>query len=252
MHLAINRIGRINKGEDNLVSMEEVHAYLEQESRIEKIKESNSPLDLLRYQSLRLKTILILAITLCIGIIYYAYSTAEDNYGFNPQLNQFLIGFSELMALPFSTAFAPTLPRKSAGLAFFLCSGLLSVGVWLVEVPSNCEYCPRVFWQMGLVMVSRFTFILGYSLFMLLLNESYPVSVKSIALFMNGIVISGSFVVAQILFTFDRVMGVHPFLLLALFYLMIVVMYIPLAETLEVRMPNYVEEVEGQMRKEDD
>ena len=122
--------------------MEEVQAYLEQEKKAEKIKESNSPLDLLRYGSLRLKTILLMTITLCYGIIYYAYSVAEDNYGFNPQLNQFLIGFSELVSLPFIIAFAPTLPRKSAGLALFLCSGLLSVGVWLVDVPSNCEYCP--------------------------------------------------------------------------------------------------------------
>ena len=116
MHRALNRIGRINKGEDNLVSMEEVQAYLEQEKKAEKIKESNSSLDLLRYGSLRLKTILLMTITLCYGIIYYAYSVAEDNYGFNPQLNQFLIGFSELVSLPFIIAFAPNLTRKSADL----------------------------------------------------------------------------------------------------------------------------------------
>ena len=103
---------------------------------------------------------------------------------------------------------------------------------------------------MGLVMVARFTFILGYTLSLIMINESYPVSVKSIALFMNGIAVSISFVVAQILFTLERVIGIHPFALIALFCLIIVLMHLPLEETLGVPVPNHVEEVEEKMKED--
>ena len=68
--------------------------FLERESQVAKVKESNSPLDLFRYPSLRCKTIALLFITLFVYANYYAYSVAQGLYGFDPKLNQILIGCS--------------------------------------------------------------------------------------------------------------------------------------------------------------
>ena len=46
---SLNRIGRINKGEDNLVSEAEIQEYLQQEEEREKVKESVSILDICRH-----------------------------------------------------------------------------------------------------------------------------------------------------------------------------------------------------------
>ena len=67
--------------------------FLEREREVEKVKESNSPLDLF-CPSLRCKTIAFVLITLFIDLNYYSYSIAEGLYGFNPKLNQILIACS--------------------------------------------------------------------------------------------------------------------------------------------------------------
>ena len=46
---SLNRIGRINKGENNLVSEAEIEEYLQQEEEREKVKESVSILDICRH-----------------------------------------------------------------------------------------------------------------------------------------------------------------------------------------------------------
>ena len=88
----LNRIGNINKGEPNLVTEEEVRDYLHRQSEVEQVKESASALDLFRYPSLRFQSVIILLLTLLLTLLFYGYGVTVNIYGFNPRLNQTLLG----------------------------------------------------------------------------------------------------------------------------------------------------------------
>ena len=80
---ALNRIGKINKGQSNIVSREEIEEYLREERKREEIKESTNPIDLFRYPSLRLTTICFIFIELIINLIYLANGFLLTLVGFN-------------------------------------------------------------------------------------------------------------------------------------------------------------------------
>ena len=65
-------------------------------------------------------------------------------------------------------------------LAFFC--GMVCVGIVLIKVPASCENCPAIFWQMGLVLITRCLFIFLYSLYTNMAAECYPVKAMDLTI----------------------------------------------------------------------
>lgn len=100
-----------------------------------------TPYDLLRYKSLRRA-----AITLSIGyfsvnFIYYGLSSTTDKIGYNPILNGVLLGIGSLIGIPVSFLMANRTPRRGYEIFYNLFSGVCSLIIFFIKVPTNCEFC---------------------------------------------------------------------------------------------------------------
>ena len=135
---ALNKIGRINTGEDNIISEREIEEYLEEASNMHQIKESTNPLDLFRYPSIRKETIAFMFMELLIQMNYLSAGVIVDKFGFSPSLNLILLYCAEYASLPFLIAFSSKVKRKLFGILVISLSTLLSFITVTVEVPPNC------------------------------------------------------------------------------------------------------------------
>ena len=152
---SLNRIGRINKGEDNLVSEAEIEEYLQQEEERERVKESAAVLDMCRYRSLRIPSLVLCGFAFLMSIVYFSHSSIIAAIGFNPTLNQFLMNISELACLPLILFVFSSCARKVNLLLFVFLGTAFSLTSVFVKVPANCENCVAVLVQVGLAMLTR-------------------------------------------------------------------------------------------------
>ena len=186
---SLNRIGKINTGEDNLVSEEEIVVLLEEEAKIEKIQEHTNPLDLFRYPSLRVKSIAFTVYAFLISIAYFAQSMNIDKIGFNPTLNQLLMNIAELLHVPILLLTVSIVRRQISGFVTMSVCCFLSLATYFLLVPSNCELCLEVYIQMGLILVARLFLLYQYTIGIMNFESFYPLSIHSVALGLHGVIL---------------------------------------------------------------
>ena len=247
----LNRIGRINKGEDGLVAIEEIEEYMERQKQIEDGKESTSVLDLCRYASLRKVFIPYALLGFFTELVYFAYSTMIDYIGFGAALNQILITSIEILAFPLLVLLSNRVPRKKSALIIFSANLVLFIGLYILKIPFNCHNCLEVYVQMGLLLATRLLFVFQIAIFSLSGVELFPVSVRSIAYGLVGLVGALGDFLSQVLFLGAYELGINPFLMLAGVFVLMIWCYVFLPETLGVNSRDQVEEVVDEKRRND-
>ena len=151
------------------------------------MKEINNPFDLFKYSSIRKESISFLFTNFLINLIALSNGVIVGIIGFNATLNQTLINISELLSLPFLILLIPNIRRKKSG---FIATSICSISSFLtifIHVPSNCENCSSAFFQMMLILITRFLFYFQICVFQVSQTEFYPVSIRSIGIGAGGI-----------------------------------------------------------------
>lgn len=176
-------------------------------------------------------------------MIYLAYSTMIDVIGFNPTTNQMLITSVEFVAFPLLIVLSNNVPRRSSALILFSISAVICLILLVLKVPSNCNNCYQVYLQMILLLITRFFFVFQISLFNLSGAELYPVTVRSIAFGIGGLLGAIGTLLSQIVFIGAQELGVSPFLILMVIFIIMIGSYVFLPETLGAKNQDQIEEV---------
>lgn len=113
---ALNRIGRINMKQDNLITREDVeNVLLQEEDNLEKFNFFITPYHLCKFPSLRGPTITCSLMFILITYVYFGPIVIVGGLGISPFLSQIIVSCSELFAYPFSFCFVKKLPRILTG-----------------------------------------------------------------------------------------------------------------------------------------
>ena len=124
-----------------------------------------SPLDLFRYQSIRIPSIAFCFLVLCFDLLYFGHATITDSIGLNPSLNLILMSGAEMLGLVVLNLIVHLIKRRLTSRIMALIGAVTSLVLLLVKVPSNCEGCSLAVVQIGLVMVARFCIGFMFGLF---------------------------------------------------------------------------------------
>ena len=102
---------------------------------------------------------------------------------------------------------------------------------------------------MALSMIVRI--LIGFQFAILLINENefYPVSVRSVAMGVSGMIVGIGYGFCYLLFTDTDEIGVNPFLLMAIFFMIKAIAYIWVPETLNVPQRDRIYEIEQEKKK---
>ena len=135
---------------------EEVKQLMEEEEKYTEVKENMSPLDLFRYPSIRIPSIVFCLLVLCFDLLYFGHATITDSIGLNPSLNLILMSGAEIIGILVLNSIVHLIKRRLTSRIMALIGVATSLILLLVRVPSNCEGCSLAIFQIALVMVARF------------------------------------------------------------------------------------------------
>ena len=241
---SLNRIGRINKGKDDLISEQEIEEYLWQEEEREKIKKSASMLDMCRYESLRVPSVVFIVFCFLANMVYFAHSSIISAMGFNPTLNQVLMSIAQFLSLPLILFVFSRLSRKKSIIWFAFLGAAFSLISVFVKVPPACESCTAVFVEMGLAMLTRFCIISSLSLIYIMMGEFYPASISELAIGILGLVSSSGSFLGVIIFTSTQELAINPFLLIGSMLFCVGLALLKAPETINSEPSDQIQEVE--------
>ena len=132
---ALNKIGKINTGESNLITQEDIErVYQNEEVGGDKFQFIITPIHLFKFKSLRTKTICMSLIFFFITYLYMGPFIIVDDLGLNPFLSQIVMGSSELISYPISFYFITRTPRIKSGYIFFGLSAIFT-GILIFVTP---------------------------------------------------------------------------------------------------------------------
>lgn len=114
--------------------------------------------------------------------VFYAYSAMGNRIGFNSVLNGYLIGMSQLLALPIAFIVCHSMPRQKSGLITFGTISILNIALSFINRPDTCIYCSEAIWQIVLVMVSSFCVEFQFVFIFQHLIEFYPTTIRTIGM----------------------------------------------------------------------
>ena len=106
---SLNRIAKINKGEDNVVTLEDINSVVQAQSEHhEQFKSITvSPLDLLRYKSLRTISFAVAAIVFSKRYVKFGPLILIDNLGVNIFVNQIVMALAKCIGCLLYTSPSP-------------------------------------------------------------------------------------------------------------------------------------------------
>ena len=154
---------------------------MEIQKKFKVIKTFTSPLDLIKYPSLRSTSIFIVFIFMFSDMLFLFPSSVIDRIGVNPKFNALIIGLGELSCFPWAVFLIPKLETKKIFWTTFACGSILSFITSFIHVPSQCDYCQEGILQMGLITLTRFFILFFWCCLYSYVTEFYPVSILSIA-----------------------------------------------------------------------
>ena len=200
-------------------------------------------LDLCRYQSLRIPSIAFCFLILCFDLLYFSHTVITDSIGLNPSLNLILMSGTQVLSFVLLNWIIPCIRRRFTSRIMALFGLIISVILLLVKIPSNCEGCSLAVVQIGLIMMARFCIGFMLGLFFVSQSQFYPASVKGAgvgaATFMG---LMGS-VFSQIVLTDAKQLGINPFLIIAVVFLLASIGYQWMPETYQMQPQDQIEEM---------
>ena len=138
---ALNRIGKINKGQTNILTEEDIINVINEQVEEKKYQRTLTAIDLVRFPSLRLPTLGLAYFFFGICILYYGPALAIDSIGFNIFISSYVVQFSELIVYVPLFFYVDFIPRKKAALFLFSIAGLCSAFLLLYSKPKECDFC---------------------------------------------------------------------------------------------------------------
>ena len=161
-----------------------------------------------------------------LNFVFFAHTMNIAEIGFNPTLNQILISLAELAYVPFAFFFVNNIKRKLTSIIALLAMCIFSIITYFIIVPPNCELCSQVYFQMTFILLTRFLVMGQYSLSIINFNEAYPVSILAIAAGWLGTLSTVGATLSYIIFSDVSQVGINPFLLSGILFLMLGASYI--------------------------
>ena len=207
------------------------------------MKESTDMLDICKYESLRVPSLVFFTFGFLMNVVYFSHSSIVAEIGFNPTLNQFLMSISELSCLPLILFVYSKVARKVSSILLVLLGTVCSLVSIFIKVPANCEDCVTVFVQVGLAMVARFCIISSFALNNMMIAEFYPTSISKLAVGIMSLNCVLGTLVSVILFTDSNEFSFSPYLLITLLMLAIGIVLFMAPETLGNEPQDQIQEV---------
>lgn len=122
---ALNRIGKMNKGRDDLITKEDIESVLYNQV-VQEFDKMITPLDLLRFPSLRIPTICLSLISIATYAMYYGPALTISEIGFDIYISNIIISVADLLTYPPAYFWIAKLPRKLAGVVLFASAFVIS------------------------------------------------------------------------------------------------------------------------------
>jgi len=94
---ALNRIGKINKGREDVLDEEDIESVKQQQMNEDYNDKYITPIDLCRFSSLRTITICCSIVSFMTYAMYYGPSLIIDSIGFNIYISNIMVNLSELV-----------------------------------------------------------------------------------------------------------------------------------------------------------
>ncbi len=114
-----------------------------------------SPLDLLRFTSLRITTIVSCLLSYIVISMYYGPTLIIDSIGFNTYVSSFAIQLSEIVGFIPSYFYIDKVKRKSTGFILFLITVTSALIISMIKKPENCNLCYQSIIELFLVFIFR-------------------------------------------------------------------------------------------------
>ena len=141
----------------------------------------SSPLDLIRYKSLRALTLAFLGICISTSILYYGPTLIIDQFGFDIYTSQTVLNIADLFCYyPLMVMIDKVRRRRSSGILFTIAT-FMSVILSFITKPDNCDGCSIAYIQLALIFVFRFAISMIFGLLFIYCAEVYPTRVRNIS-----------------------------------------------------------------------
>lgn len=140
----------------------------------------SSPLDLIRYKSLRTLTIALLGICISTSILYYGPTLIIDQFGFDIYTSQTVLNIADLFCYyPLMVMVDKVKRRRTISLLFSIAT-FMSIILSFITKPDNCDGCSIAYIQLALIFVFRFSISMMFGLLFIYITEVYPIRVRNI------------------------------------------------------------------------
>lgn len=114
-----------------------------------------TPIDLCRFESLRLTTICLCFLSFSVYALYYGPVLVIDKIGFNIYVSSYVVQFSELIVYIPLYIFIDKIPRVTAGMVLFSIAGVCSSSLLFIIKPLDCKFCPEAVAEIIIVALFR-------------------------------------------------------------------------------------------------
>ncbi|EAR98022.1 MFS transporter (macronuclear) [Tetrahymena thermophila SB210] len=202
----LNYIAKVNKKEQ--ISNEELTDVAIKYDKI------YSYLDLFRYKSQRVNTILLNILFVTPHVLYYGIQVSLDQLGSSFGYNSLIIGISELVGYFISNLISHKYPRKLGTFFTILVTCLISISFYFYSIPSSCssesDTCWQKIFQSVMLALARCVVSVTFSVVIIWCGESYPTTLRSVGFglsFAYGYF--GSFLAPYVVDTSNRI-GINP------------------------------------------
>ena len=173
-----------------------------------------SPVDLLKYKSLRTISFAVAAIVFSKRYVKFGPLILIDNLGVNIFVNQIVMALAECIGTPLSLNYVQKLPRKMVGYVSFSVSIAFFAIVYLVQPPSDCNFCVEGILELSLIFILRIVTTFYYPFMSLTVTELFPLRVRSMGFGISGAFGATAASTSQFLLLSLRHTVVDPFLFL--------------------------------------
>ena len=216
---------------------------MDEEEKYKEMKENMNILDLCRYQSIRIPAIALCFLVFCLDLLEYSHGTITDQIGLNATLNLVLMNGAQMLGLLTLHLAVHCIKRRSTSVIMASMGVTISLILLLVKVPSNCEECALAVLQILLIMAAKFCIGFMFGLFFVVQSEFFPISVKGSAI--SAGIFAGLLgtIFSQNVLTDAKEIGINPFLIIGVIFLLAVIAYQWMPETYGTKPQDQVEEM---------
>jgi MFS family permease len=176
----LNDIGRLNKGDPEILTMRDIENVIEQQSSNE-YQETSNALDIFRFGSLRLKTITQSIVNVVTFLMYYGPVLIVSQFGFDIYTSNVILNVADLLTYYPLMLMIDKIKRRKACM-IQLGGGSIICGILIFLVaPDDCDKCATIYVQLALIFVFRFLISMEFAIIGIYQAELFPTRIRNIA-----------------------------------------------------------------------